>query len=286
MTAKKPFGSFPEGLFFINIFERRYLIMNENVKKVLDSILNRFKEGDVPQAVAYSMFPIADIPSAKWSLLNRTIMFFSGTQDARGFKQWSKAERHVKKGSKAFHILVPCFKKTEDKDTGEEKQVLKGFASGAVFRCEDTEGKELEYEQIEVPELPLMERAEEWGISIKAIPGNYSYYGYYSSSRKEIALATKEEGVFFHELAHSGHEKIMGKLKPGQDPLQEIVAELSAQALCRIVGKNPGDTLGNSFRYIERYAGKIKVSPYTACVRVLSDTEKVLNLILKGDVEN
>ena len=26
-------------------------------------------------------------------------------------------------------------------------------------------------------------------------------------------------------------------MKPGQDPLQEVVAELSAQALCRMVGK-------------------------------------------------
>ncbi len=89
------------------------------------------------------------------------------------------------------------------------------------------------------------DRSQGWTPSsplphFKAIPGNYFRCGYYSSLGKEIALATKEESVFFHELAHCAHEKVKGSLKAGQDPLQEIVAELSAQALCSIVGKKTG----------------------------------------------
>ena len=61
------------------------------------------------------------------------------------------------------------------------------------------------------------------------------------------------------------------------------MAELSAQALCRMVGKQPNNKLGNSFRYIERYAKKLDISPHTACLKVMSETEKVLNLILKGE---
>ena len=258
--------------------------MNEKVKNALNSILERFKSGDIPEAVAYSMYPVADIPSAKWSLLNRTFMFLAGTADGRGYQQWRQAGRFVKKGSKAFYILVPFFKKTED-DNGEEAKMLYGFGAKPVFRLEDTDGDPLDYEQIELPELPLLERAEKWGVSVKAIPGNYRYYGCYSSNRKQISLATKDECVFFHELSHLAHHKIKGELKAGQDPIQEIVAELSAQALCRIVGKQPHDTLGNSHRYIERYAGKLKISPYSACLRVMSETEKVLSLILKADEE-
>ncbi len=230
------------------------------------------------------MFPIPKIPSAKWSLLNRMIMLLSGTRDARGFKQWLQADRYVKRGTKAFYILVPYLKKVEDEETGEETQILKGFMAKPVFRYEDTDGEPLEYEPVDLPGLPLIEKAEEWGISVKAIQGNYGYYGYYSSSNKLIGLASEEECVFFHELAHYAHEKVKGTLKSGQDPVQEIVAELSAQVLCRIVGKQPQDTLGNSYRYIERYAEKLKISPYMACLRVLSDTEKVLNLILKEGV--
>jgi len=256
--------------------------MNTRVKEVLTTILDKFKSGDIPEAVAYSMFPIPNIPSAKWSLLNRIVMFLSGTHDARGIRQWNRENRYVTKGSKAFYILVPNIKKTEDTETGEEKEMLVGFLARAVFRYEDTDGEALDYEQIELPDLPLVERAEEWGLQVKAIPGDYRYKGYYSSSNKVIALATKEECVFFHELAHCAHERIKGDLQKGQDPIQEIVAELSSQALCRIVGKTADTYLGNSYRYIEAYAERLNITPYTACLKVMSETEKVLNLIVKG----
>lgn len=257
--------------------------MSEKVKETLGIILEKFQSGEIPEAVAFSMYPFPDVPSADWSLLNRTIMFLNGTADARGYRQWNKANRYVKKGSKAVYILVPYFRSVKDKDTGEERKVLSGFGAKPVFRCEDTDGEPLEYQQMELPELPLAQRAVEWGIGVKAVPGNYRYYGYFSSQRKEIALATREESVFFHELSHAAHEKVKGDLKPGQDALQEIVAELSAQVLCRIAGRKAKDTMGNSFRYISRYAEKLKLSPYQACMKVLSDTEKVLCLILKGD---
>ena len=65
--------------------------MYPKVKKVLENILHCFKTGDVPKAIAYSMFPIPNIPAANWSLCNRTLMFFSGTQDARGYRQVRRA---------------------------------------------------------------------------------------------------------------------------------------------------------------------------------------------------
>lgn len=257
--------------------------MNVRVSEILDGIINKFKAGEIPEAVAMASFPIPDIPCSKWSFTNRLLVFLAGTGDARGFRQWKAANRWVKKGAKAVYILVPCTGKEIDEDTGEEKEVLYYFKPSPVFRYEDTEGEPLDYEQINLPDLPLIQKAEEWGISVKAIPGNYRYMGYYSQSRNEIALATPEEKVFFHEIAHAGHERIKGNLSAGQDPLQEIIAELSAQALCRLVGKQTSDTTGNSYQYIERYAEKLGLSPYTACLRILGETEKVLSLILRED---
>lgn len=253
--------------------------MHDKVKSVLSGILDCFKSGNVPEAIALSMFPPADIPSAKWSLLNKTIMFLSGTADARGYRQWQSTNRYVLKGVKAIHILVPFIKKVDD-NSGSDKFVLQGFGVKPVFRVEDTDGEELDYQQIELPDLPLLEKAEAWGINVKTVPGNYHCYGYFSPKNREIGLATPEESTFFHELAHVAHEKIIGGLKGGQNPLQEIVAELSAQALCKIVGKEQSDTLGNSYRYIEDYALQLKMSSYTACLKVMADTEKVLSLIL------
>ena len=258
--------------------------MKLKVRETLNKIIERFESGDIPEAIAYSMFPIPDIPCSKWSLINRTLVFLSGSYDARGIKQWNRVRRYVKKNTKAFYILVPFIKEIED-DLGENKHKLLGFGLSPVFRVEDTEGEPQEYEEMKIPDMPFIDRAQEWGISIRAVPGNYQYYGFYSPDRKEIALATSQECVFFHELAHAGHQIIKGKLQHGQDPIQEIVAELSASALALMVGKSIEDTTGNHFRYIQRYADYLNMTVYSACLKVLSDTEKVLNLIIYNNIE-
>lgn len=190
----------------------------------------------------------------------------------RGFKQWKSVNRSVKKGAQAVYIIVPLFRKAEgggaDKDLN--KQVLTGFTAKPVFRLEDTGGKPLDYENIELPELPLLEKAKAWGLSVKAIPGNYRYYGYYNQDKKEICLASPDETVLFHELAHHADKLIKGKLVKGQDPLQEITAELAAATLCRLVGKQ-SDSLDNSYQYIAGYADKLKISAHSAVLRVLAD---------------
>ena len=255
--------------------------MNDRVKNVLNSILRRFETGDIPEAIAYSMFPFPDVPSANWSLLNRTLQFLHGTMDSRGMRQWNRVNRYVRKGSKAFYILVPYIKKVED--NGEEKQVLIGFGTKAVFPVEQTEGEPLLYENIELPRFPLIDRAKSWGIDVRAIPGNYRFYGLYSAERREITLASETECVFFHELAHTAHDILKGGLRPGQDPLQEIVAELASHCLCRLVGKTGDKHLGNSFRYINNYAEMINLSPLSACTKALNEVEQVLSLILNGN---
>ena len=257
--------------------------MNNKIKTVLDSILEAFETGDIPEAVAIATYPpINGIPSENWSYNNRIIQFISGTVDARGFNQWKSVNRFVKKGSRAIYILVPCFKKVVDEATDEENKTLMSFKAMPVFSVESTEGEPLDYQSIELPDLPLIERANDWGISVKAVPGNFTFYGYFSPGAKEIAVATKSEKTFYHELSHAADYIIKGELKPGQDPFQEITAELSAQALARIAGRSAEDTTGNSYRYIKKYAEQIKMSPHKACLKVLSDCEKILNLILHG----
>jgi hypothetical protein len=45
------------------------------------------------------------------------------------------------------------------------------------------------------------------------------------------------------------------------------------------------DGLGNSYQYIKRYAEKLDMTPHTACLKVLADTEKVLGLIVNNSVD-
>jgi len=262
--------------------------MTTKIQEVLNEILIRFEKGDIPEAIAYGTFPIPDIPSSNWSFLNRTLMFLAGTVDGRGFRQWQLVNRRVRKGAKAFYILVPRIVKCSVEEVAGP-EVLSGFLARPVFRLEDTEGTPLDYEQQPLPELPLIAKATEWGISVKTIPGNYRYYGYFSSERKEIGLASKEESVFFHELAHSAHNLVLQKKNRGgkqtgiaavPDWEKEIVAELSAAALCRIVGKD-SKHLGTSYQYIRHFAEKAKSSPVSACLKVMKEVEQVLGLILR-----
>ena len=257
-------------------------MLNANVKQALENIVQRFKEGDIPEAIAYSMFPIPNTPASKWSLFNRTLMFISGTGDARGFRQWKQVNRYVKKGAKSLTILAPRLAKKQAEDGEEAEPVLTGFLAVPVFKVEDTDGEPLDYQKMELPELPLIEVARDWGISVKAVPGNYRYFGYFSQGRKEIGLASEEESVFFHELAHYAHQKLLGELKKGQDWRQEIVAELAAATLCKIVGKD-SKHLGNSHTYIEEYAKSANLTPWQGCMKVIGDTEKVLDLILNWE---
>jgi len=257
--------------------------MNSKVKSVLDSILDQFKNSDnIPQMIALATFPTADFPMHKWSLLNQLVCYFTGLTDFRGYKQWLEVKRFVTKGEKATHILVPWIKKDKDEQTNEEKSHLSGFITACVFAVEQTEGEQLEYQQLELPPFPLMDRAKELGVNVAAIPGSYDHYGYYSQTNKVIALASPEECVFFHEVCHLADDKING-IKTGQDPIQEITAELGALALCQIVGLDGSKHLGNHYRYIESYAKEVELSPYSAILKVISNTEKILNFLLQEE---
>jgi len=61
--------------------------------------------------------------------------------------------------------------------------------------------------------------------------------------------------------------------------MKEIVTELAAAVLCNMVGKT-SKYLGNNYQYIEHYARKENLSPFNACLKVMSDVEKVLGLIM------
>ncbi len=101
--------------------------MNGKVKQAIEGILARFENGDIPKAIAYSVFPPPNIPSARWSLMNRVLMWIAGTNDARGIRQWNQVGRVVKKGAKAFYILAPRMVKKETAGQAE---------------CEESKGEE------------------------------------------------------------------------------------------------------------------------------------------------
>jgi antirestriction protein ArdC len=263
---------------------------SEKAKVCLQRIVDLFKAGNIPKALAVATIPPqSDIPSAKWSISNRILQFLADTSDARGFRQWQRSGRKVKKGAKAFHILGPntrTIKETDDNGQNTEKVVVTGFHAIAVFRAEDTDGEPLPYEPATPP--PLVDVAEEFGLSVSYQTFASRYYGYYQGESKRIVLASHEYKVFFHELAHAAHERVEGNLKGGQVPSQEIIAELTAATLAQMYC--PEANLGFSYEYVKGYAEKSKKSIERACLAVINTVGKVLEeilttqLLVKGEV--
>ena len=257
--------------------------MQEKVQQALDSLLSLFESGDVPQAISISLLPRFDVPSNKWSLGNRLLMFLSGTSDARGFRQWELAGRNVRKGSKALHIICPKIVKKKNAK-GEEESILIGFAAVPVFKFENTDGEPLQVEELPPLQLPpLYDVARKWGIETKYQKFQGWEYGSYSSSRKQIVLHTHDSSIFLHELAHSAHQKVVGNLTHVQKWRREVVAELTAAVLGKIYTTH--FRCGNHYQYIRTYAQEGGMDVYRACMSVVQEVGKCVNLILKAESE-
>jgi hypothetical protein len=206
-------------------------------------------------------------------------MYCNNTNDARGFNQWKKAGRYIKKGSKAFYILAPSFKKiTEEeiKESGDratvERQILIGFRAVPVFRFEDTSGAPIISEGLKL-EIPYQfdNIIKELGLTVTASRFCGNSYGSYSPIRKEIKLASPEIEIFLHELSHAVDDKF-NKLKPGQHKDQEVTAEFSGAVIGHLMGyKVP---MGNVKEYIEHYS-------FRELLNKLSRIEKVVTYVIQ-----
>lgn len=233
---------------------------SEKAQEIINGFVELVKSGNMPKAIAEVTFPPLDVPSSKWSLNNRLAMMLQGTIDARGFRQWDTVDRSVKAGSHAVYILAPMerFINEVDKDTGEDKprRIISGFRAVPVFRVEDTHGKELEYQKLEVPKLPLMEVAEAWNIPVKASAFMGGWLGCYSHrDAKTITIASPTEKTFFHELSHASQDRL-GMIKEGANKnWLEITAELSALVLAELCGLTiEQQNKGSTFDYIKMFA--------------------------------
>jgi N-terminal domain of anti-restriction factor ArdC len=264
----------------------------EKVDRAVSEIIALFESGELPVAVARTTILRleTDAPAAAWSLGNRLLMLLAGTDDARGYKQWQGAGRRVRKGAKAFYILAPSTRKiTEtDDDTGEEvsRTVTVGFLGVPVFRYEDTEGAELErpdYRPTELP--PLFEVAQQLGVEVRWLPFADRFYGWYAPNEERIVLCSHDAVVWFHELAHAAHERVLARsgrsLRGSSDPhayaSQEVVAETCAAVIARLWGFDLGN-VATAREYVEHYA---KGDPAKAVMRVLADVQAVLDLLLQ-----
>lgn len=247
--------------------------LSEKAQAALDIVVKKFQQGDLsPVTEVIRIKHIAGgTPSDKWSLSNRVLAFMqTGSVDCRGFNQWKEVKRAVKKGESAAYILAPRLI-TVNKETEDERKIVTGFLSIAVFADYQTDGAPIpvvDYAPAQLP--PLADVAAKMGISVSYGPLKQAL-GACTVDGTSIKLGTHETSVFFHELAHAAHARIE-TLKGGQHVGQETVAEFTAAVLSNLYGF---DTTGNAWDYIKGYSA----DPMTAITKALSTVEKVLEIL-------
>lgn len=254
--------------------------LSEKAQASLDRVITKFKSGDISaisRVIRIQLDPKA--PARFWSLSNKVLAYVQAQElDCRGYMQWQHLGRTVKHGSKAVYIVRPLTikKKTTDKGEETESTVCVGFSTIPVFAASDTEGNEIlpNYQPKQLP--PLADLAISMGISVDYVPLPSDRLGDTDVNGKRIRVGTNNPSVFFHELTHAIHARIVGGLTGGQQIDQEVTAELCATVLMDFYGM--GDHTGNAWNYIKHYADE----PLTAITKALSTVEAVLEVLLEG----
>lgn len=224
--------------------------------------------------------------------------------DYRGFRQWGDIKRFIKKGShSSSYILAPMWRKgtryfkfdggekivypyKPDDMSGvqsEEYKYVWGFNAIPTFEKQQTYGKEINYTELKLPQLPFKPVADHLGI--KVIPVSFSgrAYGSFSPKEKVIQLATLDETTFLHELSHAVDDYLLkaktGKgLKGGQQADQEIIAEFCSAVLASIAGLKIEQKAAYTKKYIQHYTGK-KKGYEEDILYLMSRIEKILDFI-------
>jgi len=258
-------------------------------EEVAKKIVEAFQSGNLPKALAPIFIRRKDgVPCRAWSFGNQLLCILHGTSDARGFRQWNECGRWVKKGSKAFDILVPLMKSATviDEDTQQPKRVdvLIGFKAAPVFAVECTEGKELLKADDEVLQwinaLPLVEVARAWGLNVEAFNGrDGKALGHYAKDQA-IGLGVKNLSTWCHELLHAADLRLGNLKEKGQHWRSETVAELGGAILLECLGYDSESDRGGAWDYISRYASDAGLQPIQACMDVLKRTCEAVALIL------
>jgi hypothetical protein len=267
--------------------------LTANAQQVAAEILEAFKSGAVPKALAQTFLTRhLDSPCSRWSWRNRLIVALRGHADARGFRQWRQVGRHVRAGAKAFLILGPMVARShggnEAEDPGDDRESegglkIIGFRGIAVFGYNQTEGEPLpalDRAAAFLETLPLLEVAHRWGLVVKAIAPGGGRLGYYLSGI-EIGLAVENLSTWTHELVHAADDR-QGTINraPGQRLDNEVVAELGGAVLLECLGHTVESDRGGAYEYIESYCREHSRDRLSVCTELLERTCSAVELIL------
>ena len=129
-------------------------------------------------------------------------------------------------------------------------------------------------------DIPLVDKAEEWGITITVLKRN-KRIGEYDWKKRRIKLGILSSKIYLHELSHAASYRIVGRFKYTQHYWQEIIAELCAATLYRMFVTRHDENLSRSYQFIYLYALLLDVTVEEACREVSDEAVKIIKYILQ-----
>ena len=243
--------------------------MTRSIREVLTGIIEQFDGTTKISFCPHTLFKFPKVPAARWRRGTRKLLLKAGTYDARTVKQWDKVGRKIKPEANPIMVRV-----NKGRTAGKPKLV-------AFFKVEDTVGRRLDYKPIKLPKFPLLDKLNQWGLTVKPFPWGFDLLGRYIHDERKILLATPDTKVFYHELAPAAQFRLWKNLERTAIPGQEIIAELAACGLQKLSVRKTDDRLGNSFLYILLNAVYYEMTPVEACSKFFKKTESILEHILE-----
>jgi hypothetical protein len=205
---------------------------------------------------------------------NNTILIYMQNPHAtlvKGFREWKKHGRYVKKGAKAIKVLAPLIGKKKEKEESEKedekKKVLYGFRYVNVFDVASTDGKDLPAPAVKSLEGDgEQEKAllQEW-IRRVDIPVTFKdtgeANGYYHLIENYIAIhegrsTTQQLKTLIHEYSHYLLHAKGATFEQEGSRIREAQAEAVAYVVMNHFGYDTGDY---SFGYIAGWSQDIHI---------------------------
>jgi hypothetical protein len=260
----------------------------EKIEAAALAVIEAFENPtELPEPMAQTFFrPRDDVPCRRWSRRNQAIIALRGTTDARTFRQWRAVGRHVRAGEKAFHISAP-FARRRVVEGGAARDKAIGFRGVPVFAFHQTEGDPLPASNHDegkwIESLPLVDVARQWELNVRMFDAGLTpFLGMYCRLEKVIMIGVENIATWAHELIHAADDRLGGLTGLGCHWTHEVVADLGAAVLLRLLGFEVESDLGGSRRSIRFLVFREDLTVAEACRRVLTRTCAAVEMILNA----
>ena len=269
---------------------------------ITDRIIAELEKGTVPWHKPWSCSSgaISRSTGKPYSVLNQFLLPQAGEYVT--YRQAVEEGHPVKKGEKASMVYFFKFIDTEDKETGEKKQIplLKYYSVFHISQCPGMKPcfassvpAHSDLQPDKRADQILQEYIDRSGVTMKRQQSDRAYYSpaldtIVVPQLRQFTDISEYYATVYHEAVHSsGHPSRLNRITDvaqfGSESYskEELIAELGASYLVNAAGLETPSSFGNSAAYIKNWLSALK-NDKRLIVAAAGKAEKAVRLIL-GD---